>query len=29
MSLVVKNLETFYGNSQALFGLSLEVTGGR
>jgi len=28
MSLVVKNLETFYGNSQALFGLSLEVASG-
>ncbi len=28
MSLVVKKLETFYGNSQALFSLSLEVTSG-
>ncbi len=25
MSLIVKNIETFYGNSQALFGLSIEV----
>ncbi len=25
MSLVLKNIETFYGNSQALFGLSMEV----
>ncbi len=28
MSLLVKKLETFYGNSQALFSLSLEVTRG-
>lgn len=28
MSLLVKELETFYGNSQALFGLSLEVSSG-
>ena len=28
MTLVVKNIETFYGNSQALFGLSLQVPDG-
>ena len=28
MSLLVENIETFYGNSQALFGLSLEARGG-
>ncbi|MCP4490493.1 MAG: ABC transporter ATP-binding protein [Gammaproteobacteria bacterium] len=28
MSLILKNIETFYGNSQALFGLSMEVARG-
>ncbi|MCP3687946.1 MAG: ABC transporter ATP-binding protein [Gammaproteobacteria bacterium] len=28
MSLILKNVETFYGNSQALFGLSMEVASG-
>lgn len=28
MSLSVKNIETFYGNSQALFGLSLDIASG-
>lgn len=28
MTLAVKNIETFYGNSQALFGLSLEIPAG-
>ncbi len=28
MSLILQNVETFYGNSQALFGLSLEVASG-
>ena len=29
MSLVIKNIETFYGNSQALFGLSMEIPNGK
>lgn len=29
MTLSVKNIETFYGNSQALFGLSMEIPAGR
>ena len=29
MSLVIKNIETFYGNSQALFGLSMEIPAGK
>ncbi len=28
MTLAVKNIETFYGNSQALFGLSMEIRSG-
>jgi len=28
MSLVIKQIDTFYGNSQALFGLSMEISGG-
>ncbi|MCP4983434.1 MAG: ATP-binding cassette domain-containing protein, partial [Gammaproteobacteria bacterium] len=28
MSLILRNVETFYGNSQALFGLSMEVASG-